>query len=189
MLRSVKWAILGVAAAGAATLALAGPARAAMTVYADNAQSCYQAAKFGDVHGTGIDDCTEAMFGMTPGDRDLPRTLVNRGVVYLHHFRFAMARADFDAALRINPQLGEAYANRGAAKIGLGHFADGIADIDKGLPLGPDEPEKAYYNRALAEEFLDDEKAAYFDYLKAQELNPHWDAPKQELTRFTVTTR
>jgi tetratricopeptide (TPR) repeat protein len=184
---SVK-AILSLAV-GLAALALGGSAFAAMTVYSDNAQSCYQAAKYGDIHGTGLDDCSEAMFGMANADPDLARTLVNRGVVYLHHYRFTMAQADFDSALTLNPKLGEAYANRGAARIGMGRFAQGISDIDLGLPLGTDEPEKAYYNRALAEEFLDDEKAAYFDYLKAEQLKPSWDAPKKELTRFTVSTR
>jgi len=51
------------------------------------------------------------------------------------------------------------------------------------------EPEKAYYNRALAEEGLDDEKSAYVDYQQALVLNPDWDPPRQELLRFTVTHR
>ena len=56
--------------------------------------------------------------------------------------------------------------------LGLKHFAEGKADIDHGLELGSSEPAKAYYNRGLADEYLDDEKAAYFDYSKASELDP-----------------
>ena len=47
----------------------------------------------------------------------------------------AAARSDFDAALRIEPTLAEALTNRGAALIGQGHDAQGIAEIDKGLAL------------------------------------------------------
>ena len=68
-------------------------------------------------------------------------------------------------------------------------FADGLADLNKGIGLGVEEPAKAYYNRALAYEGLDDVKSAYFDYQKAVELSPGWDAPKQELTRFHVARR
>ena len=38
----------------------------------------------------------------------------------------------------------------------------------------------------MANEGLGDLKAAYQDYSKAAELNPAWDAPKNELARFTV---
>jgi tetratricopeptide (TPR) repeat protein len=190
MLRLDRPLALSPLVAGLAVLLVAAPARAAaVTVYSDNAQSCYKAAKFGDPFGTGISDCDDAMIGMARSDHDYAGSLVNRGVVYLYHNQFNHARADFDAALQLNPNMGDAYANRGAALIGMRRFADGIADINRGLPLGPDEPEKAYYNRALAEEFLDDEKAAYFDYLKAEQLQPNWDAPRRELTRFTVTEK
>ena len=49
------------------------------------------------------------------------------------------------------------------------------------------EPEKAYFNRALAYEGLDDEKSAYLDYQQAATLKPSWDAPRLELRRFTVS--
>ena len=61
-----------------------------------------------------------------------------------------------------------------------------LTEIDRGLSMNPEEPEKAYFNRALANEGLDDMKAAYLDYMKALELAPNWDAPRHELSRFTV---
>lgn len=60
------------------------------------------------------------------------------------------------------------------------------AEIDKGLTLAPEEPEKAYYNRGLAHEGLADLKAAYFDYRRAAELKPDWPIPQRELGRFSV---
>ena len=58
--------------------------------------------------------------------------------------------------------------------------------LDLLVLLGPEEPEKAYYNRGLANEGLDDVKAAYFDYLRALELKPDWPIPQRELRRFSV---
>ena len=84
-----------------------------------------------------------------------------------------MAAAEpFDSALALQPDLGEAYMNRGAAQVGARRFSQGLADLDKAIGLGVKEPEKAYYNRALAHEKLGQWREAYFDYLKAIELNP-----------------
>jgi tetratricopeptide (TPR) repeat protein len=96
------------------------------------------------------------------------------------------ASRDFDAALRIKPDMGEAYVNRGAVQIGEHHYAESLPDLNKGLELGVEEPAKVYYNRALAYEGMDDPKSAYFDYQKAVELSPDWAAPKNELVRFHV---
>lgn len=182
------WA--GAAAAsilGLAALLAAGEARTAVTVFAnDQARACYVAAKMGDPAQTGLDDCNLAIDGTPMSDHDLAGTLVNRGVVYMLHGAFRPAQADFEAALRLDDALGEAYVNHGAALIAQKRYAEGVAEIDRGLPLRPDEPEKAYYNRGVAEEALADLKGAYFDYLKAAELKPAWPAPRTELARFTV---
>jgi tetratricopeptide (TPR) repeat protein len=180
-------------AAGLVSLAVAGlagrPAWAAVSVYANNqARDCYIAAKFGDKQRRGVDDCTAAMVtGMSK--HDTAGMLVNRGVIHLGYARYGLAVDDFNASIKLDATIGDAYVNRGAALIAQKKYAEGRADIDKGLPLGPDEPQKAYYNRGLADEYLDDEKAAYFDYLKASQLDPDWDAPKKELLRFNVSTK
>jgi len=117
---------------------------------------------------------------------DLVGTYINRGVILLSRAQYALAKQDFDRAVMLMPGIGETYTDRGAALIGLGRYAEGIADIDYGLTLSPSEPEKAYYNRALADEALDDMKSAYFDYLHANRLNPKWVEPRNQLARFTV---
>ena len=71
----------------------------------------------------------------------------------------------------------------------MGQDREGIAEINKGIGLNAMEPEKAYFNRALAEERLDDLKAAYADYQKALELKPDWVIAKTELARFHVSQR
>jgi tetratricopeptide (TPR) repeat protein len=177
-------------AAGAGVLAFAGAPQAAVTVLGGGmARGCSEAALAGESDAKFEDLCTMALETEVLSMRDRAGTYVNRGVLKLRRKAFAQAQSDFDRAIQTKPDLGEAYINRGAAHVGARRFADGLNDINKALELGVEEPEKAYYNRALAYEGLDNLKAAYFDYQKAVELKPEWDAPKKELARFTVERR
>ena len=176
-------------AAGIAALA-AGSAQAAVTVIGGGlAQACSKAAMGGENDPKFQELCTLALETEFLNARDRAGTYVNRGVLKLRQAEYPDASRDFNLALRIKPDLGEAYVNRGAASIGQKRYAESLPDINKGLELGVDEPAKAYYNRALAYEGLEDAKSAYFDYQKAVEINPEWAAPREQLTRFTVSRR
>jgi Tfp pilus assembly protein PilF len=87
----------------------------------------------------------------------------------------------------MNDRIADAYTNRGAAQMSLKQFEAARADIDKGLALGSGEPQRAYYNRAVADEHLGDDKAAYLDFMRAAMLDPNWAAPRGELARFKVS--
>jgi tetratricopeptide (TPR) repeat protein len=178
--------------AGAALLALmsAGAADAAVTVIGGGfAQSCSEAAFRGRSGMGDIRKCDRALAEEALNPHDRAATYVNRGVLRLRRRESGQAREDFDAAIAIEPSLGEAWVNRGAASVLDRRYYEAVADIDKGLELGVEEAEKAYYNRGLAYEGLDDARAAWLDYRKAAELKPDWDLPRQALERFTVTTR
>jgi tetratricopeptide (TPR) repeat protein len=178
--------IAGLAVLAAATLA-AGAARASVTVIGGGlAEACSKAAIAGGSALRSEALCTQALSEEMLTPRDKAGTFVNRGILKMRRGEMGPALADFNDAARYEPRLGEIYVNRGAALIGQHRFADGLADLNKGLSLGVEEPAKAYYNRAIAYEGLDDVKSAYFDYQKAVELSPQWAAPKQELTRFHV---
>lgn len=131
--------------------------------------------------------CTVALDTEMMSPRDRGATFINRGVMKMRRRAFDAARLDFDVGVRLVPEAGEGWANRGAAYVGVKRYQEGLSDIDKGLALGVKEPEKVYFNRALAYEGLDDEKSAYFAYKKALELKPGWALPQHELMRFTVT--
>ncbi len=177
--------ILGLAAA-----AMAFPAQGAVTVIGGGmAKECAEAALNGEAAKKFEDLCTQALEGELLTLRDRAGTYVNRGILKLRRLEFASATFDFNKAATIKPDLGEIYVNRGASSVGQKRYQDGLADLNKALQLGLDEPEKAYFNRALAYEGLDDVKAAYFDYQKALELKPEWDMPMKELARFTVQRR
>jgi len=176
--------------AGATVLAFAGGAQAAVTVLGGGmARQCSEAALGGESDLKFEALCTMALDTELMTLRDRAGTYVNRGVLKLRRKDFAGSQFDFDRAVETKPDLGEAYVNRGAAAVGARRYSAGLADLNKALELGVEEPEKAYYNRALAFEGLDDMKSAYFDYQKAIELKPDWDQPKRELARFTVERR
>src|SRR5579871_4841244 len=178
------------AAVAAFSLLVAGPAAAAVTVIGDSsAEQCSVAAFHDEADDAAMSLCTSAIQAGALDRRDLAGTYINRGVMHMDRADYDGARADFDSAIKVDPTLGEGWVDRGAVNIVQKRYQDGIADIDKGLGLGTEEPAKAYYNRAVAYEGIDDEKSAYLDYEQALALEPNWDLPKQELLRFTVTRR
>lgn len=171
-------------------LAFVSPSQAAVTVIGGGmAQGCSQAAINGEDDERYVELCTLALETEYLRATDRAGTFVNRGVLRLRRADYAEARRDFNLALKLKGDLGEAYVNRGATAIAQQRYADGLSDINRGLALGVEEPAKAYYNRALAHEGLEDAKSAYYDYQKAVEIRPDWQAPKDQLTRFTVSRR
>jgi tetratricopeptide (TPR) repeat protein len=168
--------LLSAGAASASTLVIGGGA----------ANACAQAAIGGRADTASVTTCTLALDTETLEVRDRARTYVNRGVLRMRQRDFVGAVSDFDTASQVDPGLGEAYVNRGAAYVWTQRYGEGLSQIDQGLALGVQDPEKAYFNRGVAHEQLGDVTAAYRDYSRAAQLAPAWDAPKTELTRFTV---
>jgi tetratricopeptide (TPR) repeat protein len=176
--------------AAIASLAVATGARASVTVIGGGlAEACSKAALSGKTEARFERTCTDALETEMLSPRDRAGTFINRGVLKLRRAAFEAAIKDFNAAVSLQPAMGEAYVNRGAASIGEHRYAESLQDLNKAISLGTEEPAKAYYNRALAYEGLDDVKSAYFDYQKAEELSPDWEAPKEQLVRFHVSTK
>ncbi|MDQ2860111.1 MAG: hypothetical protein M3T55_05160 [Pseudomonadota bacterium] len=173
-----------------AALAAAGPAGAAVMVFGGGlAEDCSHAALAGKSDPGSILTCSLALGNKELDKADRAGTLINRGVMKLRRLAFEAARTDFDASIALTPTIGEAWVNLGAVSVGEAHYQAALDDLDKAIALGVKEPEKAYFNRALAYEGLDDEKSAYLDYQQALALKPDWALPKHELLRFTVTRR
>ena len=100
----------------------------------------------------------------------------------------AAAIVELKNTLQAKPDLGEAFLNRGAAALGARRFGASLSDLNQAIELGVQEPEKAYYNRALAYEKLGLRQAAFADYAKAIELRPEWQQPRTELARLSLDT-
>jgi tetratricopeptide (TPR) repeat protein len=168
----------------------AGSAGAAVSVFGNGqAEHCYKAALAGKADPDSLHICDIALANddLLPADRG--GTLINRGVMRLRRGELAAAQTDLEAGVTLNPDAGDGWLDRGAVQVALHRYAAGLEDINKAIHLGVTEPEKAYYNRAIAEEGVGDETAAYYDYQQALSLKPGWALPQKELTRFTVTRR
>lgn len=174
-----------------AVAALPGIAHAAASVFGSGpARACYEAALAGQAGPSALSACDEALTQADAlSNRDQAATFINRGVVRLLRREGAPALADFDRALAIQPRLGEAHVNRGAALVLLGRNQEAVTAISTGLELGSEDPHEGYFNRALAYEAMGDLVSAYRDYRQASELKPDWPLPKQELARFTIGSR
>lgn len=180
-----------VLAAGAAlAIFLAGSAQAATTVLGvSQASECAAAAESGRSDRSAVAVCEGALANEIMTSRDRAKTLINHGVMMMRQLNWNAALTDLDASIALQPDIGEAYVNRGAVMIGLRRYQEGLDMINRGLVLGIEDPAKAYYNRGLAHEGLENARDAYLDYQQAVTLAPNWDMPQQQLLRFTVTRR
>lgn len=181
---------LSIFTAGALMSAMAAvpAAQAAVTVIgSSNARLCYEAAEHEQSLRIGIEACNTALDEEALSSRDRSATFVNRGIVRMQAQQFARAIADFESALAIDGELGEAYTNRGIAEWRSGaDKAVALTSLTRGIELGTSRADVAHFYRAVVHEELGDVSAAYYDLQKAAELNPDWDAPREELTRFKV---
>ncbi len=170
--------------------ALPAGAEGSVTVIGNGvAEQCFMAVDDERFDVATLNLCNTALQDELMDSRDRAGTYINRGVVHMRRDEMDAARRDFDAAIALAPNLGEGWANRGAVLIGQHRFTEGLADMAKAIQLGIKHPEKAYYNRALAYEGLDDEKNAYLDFQQALTLKPGWELATKELLRFTVKHR
>lgn len=129
--------------------------------------------------------CDLALEGQILERSDRAKTFVNRAVVYFWRNNHRAAERDLASAERLMPQLPEVYINRGALWVKQRRFAEAVAEIDRGLALGPIEPEKAYFNRALARQGMSDIRGAYLDFRRASLLKPGWAPAQRQLARYT----
>jgi tetratricopeptide (TPR) repeat protein len=172
-----------------ATACFAGQAKGAVTILGSSlAAQCSQATRLGRADIEAVETCDDALLQVL-STLHRAGTFVNRGILHMRRQDYDLARADFEEALARAPQVGEAWVNRGALNIVTKNYEQALADTNKGLELGIEEPEKAYYNRAVAHEGLKDATAAYHDYNRALAIKPDWEMPRKELTRFKVIRR
>lgn len=130
--------------------------------------------------------CTRAIREETMTRSNRAATHVNRGVLRMRNGDYNSAIEDYSEAIRLQPELGAAYLNHGAALIYQKEFAAAIAPLDKAIELESSDLFAAYYNRAIAREHSGDVNGAYQDFLKSLELKPDWDLAKYQLQRFSV---
>ena len=96
-----------------------------------------------------------------------------KGLTHQNRRNYERAVEHYTAALRLNPQLTEAYNNRGNIYYNWGEHDLAIEDYDKAIELKPDYAD-AYNNRGIAYGNKGDYDRAIIDCDKAIELNPNY---------------
>jgi tetratricopeptide (TPR) repeat protein len=168
--------------------ALAPSAAPAVSVIGNSlGAACYEAVDNGGNDASTLALCTRALEDGLLRRVDRASTLTNRGIVLLRRGSAQLALEDFDYAIRLEPELGDAHVNRGAALIRLRRPAEALVSLDTAMKFELNRPAAAFFNRAVAREATNDIRGAYYDFRRAVELEPTWSEPQAELTRFSVT--
>ncbi len=155
-----------------------------MTVFgSSDAQECYMATKLpGQI--SDIRACNDALKYDALNKRDKAATYINRGIHHTRAGNHTNALDDFESALALVPDLGEAFLNRGNTYIFLGDFSQALSEYDRALELDTKDPHAAYFNKGLAYEALKNLELAYQSFQKAAELQPEWALPLERLQRY-----
>lgn len=174
---------------GTVATSAAFPAIAAVTVIGNSsARMCYEAAESDLNSRASLRYCDQALNEEALSGHDRVATHVNRGIILMRGGRLDAAIADFDTAIARDSEEPEAYLNKGVAMLKREQgFTEALPLFTTAIQKRTRRPEIAHFGRAIAHEMSGNVKAAYSDYKLASSLEPEWDQPKLELTRFTVT--
>jgi tetratricopeptide (TPR) repeat protein len=173
-----------------ATSASAGPTGAAVIrVGGSSAETCYHAAAARDGSQPALSECNSAINQDVIPYSDLVATYVNRGILLLIRGDYRAAEADFNQAMALQPSQAEAWLNKGIARYQRGDTRAAKELFTRAIELRTDYAALAYFGRALANEDSGDVRAAYSDLRRASQLDPKWDAPREQLKRFKVVPK
>ncbi len=145
-------------------ISLAGPIQFARAeVVADCAQSSDWDLQ--------IEACTTVIQSGEQFGADLATAYRHRGNAYLGKGDFDRAIAQYDQALRVDPNHVDAYYNRGSVYFHMGDFDRAIAEVDQVLRLNPGDID-AYYLRGLGYFNIGETDRAIADFDQVLHLDP-----------------
>jgi tetratricopeptide (TPR) repeat protein len=105
---------------------------------------------------------------VTAAAQETAQAYLDRGREQLEHKQYLQAKESFEAAVRLGPNLAEAYYYRGQVQMDRD---EGEKDFTKAIELKPDFAD-AYYQRGLNRDLNNNAAGAMKDYNRALELNP-----------------
>lgn len=111
------------------------------------------------------------LFAIDKAQEAQAQELFSQGVDALNQGNANLALEKFTAALKLDPELPEAYINRGIALRRLEQYVEAVEDFDQALKLAPQSPE-ALYNRGLAYSLSGLYDKALADYTQALKYAP-----------------
>lgn len=168
--------------------AFAGSAHAQLVVLGKgHAAQCYDYAFSGNNGSrTALETCSNALDTVI-SRKDRAATYVNRGLLYMRKGDQEKAMTDYTSAIDIKPDLTQAYVNQGASFIRLKKFDAAIEALNTALE-DKESPTRAaaLYNRAIALDWKEDYKGAYFDLKEALGIRPDWTPALNLISRYEV---
>lgn len=177
-----------IAALAAGALGGANVALAADALSNPNTYRCAEGAKAataGNLDPSADVACRLALEKEPLSGRETAMVWTNRGLMHALADQLDEAISNYGQALRYDPDFAAAYTNRAGVYLKQSRYKDAFADADRAIGLDG-KSSRAYYTRAVANEMLGRLPAAYVDYNMAARLDPTWDRPKQEMTRFRI---
>ena len=110
---------------------------------------------------------------ITPIDPTSEEQLLRSGNRHLQQGKYEEAIADYNEAIRINPESAQAYTNRGTVKGMLARHEEAIADFNEAIRINPQDTD-AYNNRGSAKIKLGRPEEAIADFNQAIRINPQY---------------
>ena len=114
------------------------------------------------------------------------RVLFKRGTAQIETGAYADAVADFNKAIGLRPEYGEAFHNRAVAKWRKGDLEDALADFDESVALGQVELWRAYKVRGDLKAEMGQLDEALADYRRSLAIRPDWDYTLKAIRRLAV---
>ena len=176
---------------GLSICATASPALAHRVIIDKEAMAAWEEAA-GDQRANrgAISRCDRALsWEVTTRGRDRVATFVNRGILHMVRNDMPGAMADFDAALALDPEEGEAWLGKAIGYSRSGDLASAKESASKAIAFGTDRPAMAYFIRGMAFESQGNLQAAHADLRMARQLAPKWADARMELARYETGNR
>ena len=124
-----------------------------------------------DCQGSDLDGCSAVIAEGKESKVKLAMAYAYRGGAYFGKNYYDLAIADYDQAIRLQPDFAIAYNGRGLAYATTGDRARAIADFDHAIRLQPDLA-AAYFNRGTVYDAKGDHDRAITDFDHAIRLKP-----------------
>jgi tetratricopeptide (TPR) repeat protein len=160
---------------------------AVMVFGGGNARRCYEAVKDKALPFKALEICDLALEQEDLSQKNRAATHNNRGILHMRAGRHDRAMKDYQAGIKLSPDMPEAKINLGAMLYYLGRYSEAVAALDEGVKIEDTEARAAaYYNRGLAQEMLGEVEKAYVDYKTALSLDPGLSQAERQLRRFRV---